>query len=109
MKSWRWSTVGAMTQPARASRKTRSRGRCFEKDGTAAGLERAIGHVDGGLEGGEARLEDEQRCVRRARLDGAQRVTEERAGLLGAHAHLGQPRAEVRQVAEQHPRVREAL
>src|SRR5436309_2187923 len=41
-------------------------GEVLREGGTAAGLERAIGHVDGGLEGGEARLEDEQRCVRRA-------------------------------------------
>ena len=29
MKSWRWSEVGAITQPARASRKSRSTGSCL--------------------------------------------------------------------------------
>src|SRR5882672_843314 len=84
-------------------------GQVLREGGAAARLHGEVGHVDGGLERGETRLEDEHGRLLGALLYEPERVAKERARLLAAHAHLGEPRAKVREIPEQTAGVRETL
>ena len=66
----------------------------------AARLHRQIGHCEHRFERGKARLENVKRCDLGSLLDVRKRQPEECARLLGARAHVGDARAQHRQVAQ---------
>ena len=96
MKSYRTSVVGAMTEPARASRKFRSTVRRRPKAGAAARAHGQVGDLQGGLRGRRLAFQQRQQRVRPRRFHPAGDVLQE--GLLGVHGdlHLGQPGAQGR-------------
>ena len=75
--------------------------------GAAARLHRQVGDVDGRLDRGQPRQQHEQRRLGRTPLDEGDGPVEQRGRLLGADAHVGQPRAQRRQVAQRRPGVLE--
>ena len=90
MNSRRTSTVGAITEPAWASRKIAFDGGVPGEGGATAGMHRARGHADRGLPGSGLHLQDAEHGERPGVLERAHALVDPVREAVGVDLHLGQ-------------------